>query len=85
MNLKSSISDYTEEEFVELLQRIIGTDASEEEENELVYHFNLICGHPDGSDLIFYPEEGADISAQGIVKTLKEWRDIQGLPGFRDE
>ena len=48
MILKNSVSDYTEQEFIELLQRIIGNDASEEEENRLVHHFNTICEHPAG-------------------------------------
>ncbi|MCP1516336.1 hypothetical protein J2Y74_000646 [Pseudomonas migulae] len=85
MTLKSTISDYTEEEFIGLLQRIIGNDESEEVENRLVHHFNTICGHPAGSDLLFYPEDGADDSAEGITRTLKEWRATQGLPGFKEK
>ncbi|APC15611.1 bacteriocin immunity protein [Pseudomonas frederiksbergensis] len=84
MTLKNSVSDYTEEEFVGLLQRIIGNDTSEEEENKLVHHFNTICEHPAGSDLIFYPEDGADDSAEGITQTVKAWRAANGLPGFKD-
>ena len=84
MTLKNSVSDYTEKEFVRLLQRIIGNDASEEEENKLVHHFNTLCGHPAGSDLIFYPEDGADDSAEGITPTLKAWRAANGLPGFKE-
>ncbi|WP_213940116.1 bacteriocin immunity protein [Pseudomonas sp. dw_612] len=84
MTLKSCISDYTEEEFVRLLTRIIESNESEEEENKLVHHFNTICEHPTGSDLIFYPEEDADDSAQGITRTIKEWRAAQGLPGFKE-
>ncbi|SDZ66602.1 bacteriocin immunity protein [Pseudomonas sp. NFIX28] len=84
MMLKNSLSDYSEQEFIELLQRIIGNDESEDVENKLVYHFNMICGHPAGSDLIFYPEEGADDSAEGITKTLKEWRAANGLSGFKN-
>jgi len=41
-----SLSDYTEQEFIELLQRIMGNDETEEEESRLVFHFNSICGHP---------------------------------------
>ncbi|MGY2289561.1 bacteriocin immunity protein [Pseudomonas sp. SDO528_S397] len=84
MTLKSSLSDYTEDEFVEFLQRILGDDESEEDENNGVHHFNRICGHPAGSDLIFYPEAGADDSALGITQTLKAWRAANGLPGFKD-
>lgn len=85
MKLKDCVSDYTEDEFVTLLTRIIGSDESEEEENKLVHHFNTICGHPAGSDLIFYPEEDADDSAEGITRTIKEWRAAEGLPGFKDK
>ena len=84
MTLKNSVSDYTEKEFVRLLQRIIGNDASEEEENKLVHHFNTLCGHPAGSDLIFHPEDGADDSAEGITQTVKAWRLAHGLPGFKE-
>lgn len=85
MTLKSSISDYTEEEFIRLLQHIIGNEESEEEENRLVHHFNTLCEHPAGSDLIFYPEDDADDSAEGITRTLKDWRAAHGLPGFKGE
>ncbi|WP_073526901.1 bacteriocin immunity protein [Pseudomonas fluorescens] len=66
------------------LQRIIGNDASEEE-NKLVHHFNAICEHSAGSDLIFFPEDDADDSAQGIIQTLNEWRAVEGLPGFKED
>ena len=42
--LKDDLSDYTEQEFINLLERIIGNEGSEEAESELVLHFNLICG-----------------------------------------
>ncbi|WP_030128064.1 bacteriocin immunity protein [Pseudomonas sp. QTF5] len=84
MTLKSSVSDYTEE-FIRLLQRIIGNEENEEEENRLVHHFNTISEHPAGSDLIFYPEDDADDSAEGITQTVKKWRSTQGLPGFRTD
>ncbi|APV39145.1 bacteriocin immunity protein [Pseudomonas frederiksbergensis] len=85
MTIKSSVSDYTEEEFIGMLQRILGNDESEEEENKLVHHFNTICGHPAGSDLIFYPEDDADDSAESITRKIKEWRAAQGLPGFKEK
>lgn len=47
-------------------------------------HFWLreLAGHPDGTDLVFYPEPGEDNSAEGVTKTVKTWRAAQGLPGF---
>ena len=49
---------------------------------KLVHHFNTICEHPAGSDLIFCPEDDADDSAEGITRTLKEWR-ATGLAGVQ--
>ncbi|MBP5948576.1 MULTISPECIES: bacteriocin immunity protein [Pseudomonas] len=83
MATKQSFSDYTEQEFIDLLERIIGNDESEEDESRLVFHFNSICEHPEGSDLIFYPQEDADDSAEGITETVKKWRAANGLSGFK--
>lgn len=83
MDLKSALVDYTEQEFEALISAI--DDAkTEEERGELVAHFNKLVLHPAGSDLLFYPEDGADDSAEGITKTIKEWLATQGLPGFRE-
>ncbi|MBS5838238.1 MAG: bacteriocin immunity protein [Pseudomonas sp.] len=46
--------------------------------------FERLTEHPAGSDLIYYPEDGADNSAEGITQTIKEWRAENGLPGFKD-
>ncbi|MDI2594128.1 bacteriocin immunity protein [Pseudomonas sp. 681] len=81
--MKSTFSEYTESEFVALLQRIISHDGTEPDVDELVFHFEEVSEHPAGSDLIFYPEDGADDSAEGITHTVKEWRAAQGLPGFK--
>ncbi|MBP5090911.1 bacteriocin immunity protein, partial [Pseudomonas chlororaphis] len=29
------------------------------------------------------PENGADSSAVGIIKAVKDWRRANGLPGFK--
>ncbi|WP_045883793.1 bacteriocin immunity protein [Pseudomonas chlororaphis] len=81
--MKNTLSDYTESEFEALLQRIINHDGAEPEVDKLVFHFEEVSEHPAGSDLIFYPEDGADDSASGITQTVKEWRAAQGLPGFK--
>ncbi|MFJ7798588.1 bacteriocin immunity protein [Pseudomonas sp. NPDC096950] len=83
--MKLEINGYTEVELIRLLMRIIISNESDEEENKLVHHFNAICGHPAGSDLVFYPEDDADDSAEGINRTIKEWRAAEGLPGFKDK
>lgn len=84
MELKNNITDYTESEFLKLLTIICNADtASEEEQIKFVTHFEKVTEHPSGSDLIYYPEDGADDSAVGILKTVKEWRAKNGKPSFK--
>ncbi|MBD2784835.1 bacteriocin immunity protein [Xenorhabdus sp. DI] len=84
MKLKNSINDYTEEEFLKLLQIICDSDTeTEEEHNSLIDHFEEVTEHPSGSDLIYFPKEGEDDSPAGILKTVKEWRLNNGKPGFK--
>ncbi|NCE89791.1 bacteriocin immunity protein [Pseudomonas sp. L13] len=79
-------SDCTPTEFVSLINQIRaankgGTDAAL---GELLELFRQIADHPDGTDLIFYPEPGADNSPEGVAQTVKAWRIANGLPGFKD-
>ncbi|KOX99513.1 bacteriocin immunity protein [Pseudomonas nunensis] len=83
--MKNTFCDYTESEFVDLLQRIISHDGTELEVDKLVFHFEEVSEHPDGSDLIFYPEDGVDDSASGITQAVKEWRAAHGMLGFKDD
>ena len=79
------ISEYTETEFIRFIEEIRATNkcGSDTELGELLAQFRTLTGHPDGTDLIFYPEPGANSSAEGIAKTVKEWRATNGLPGFK--
>ncbi|MDZ3828480.1 bacteriocin immunity protein [Pseudomonas fluorescens] len=79
------ISEYTETEFIRFIEKIRATNkrGTDSELGELLAQFRLLTGHPDGTDLIFYPEQGEDNSAEGITKAVKEWRAVKGLPGFK--
>lgn len=83
--IKNSLSDYTENEFVKFLEELFKEDVapSDVRADILLFHFRKIIGHPSGADLIYHPEQGADTSAEGITKTIKDWRDANGLPGFK--
>ncbi|CAI8709237.1 Colicin-E9 immunity protein [Pseudomonas sp. IT-P253] len=82
MEIKSNLSEYTKQEFKALIDAI--DDAgTEEERGELVEHFNKIVPHPAGSDLLFYPKDGADDSPEGVVQTIHDYCISKGLPGFR--
>jgi Colicin immunity protein / pyocin immunity protein len=83
----SKISDYTEAEFVALLEKLAEEDQEAENDDRadlLLLHFEKISEHPAGSDLIYYPETGADSSPQGVTQIIRDWRAAQGLPGFKN-
>ena len=83
----ADISDYTEMEFINFIQKIRAANksGSDEELGELLAQFRALASHPDGTDLILYPEPGEDNSAEGVTRRLKNWRASQGLPGFREK
>jgi len=78
-----SLPEYTEAEFLHLITEIFDAKGSEERQDELLEHFIIVTGHPDGSDLIYYPNSGADDSPEGVLQAVKQWRANQGLPGFK--
>nr|WP_314528203.1 bacteriocin immunity protein [uncultured Pseudomonas sp.] len=85
--MKNHFSDYTEAEFIQFMREIreANKHASDEVLDPLLQQFCRLTEHPDGTDLIYYPEDGADNSNEGITQTVKEWRAAQGLSGFKDE
>lgn len=82
MDLKSNLADYTKYEFKALIGAIDDAE-TEEYRGKLVEHFNKIVPHPAGSDLLFYPEDGADDSPEGVVQTIEDYCASKGLPGFK--
>ncbi|MEB0047999.1 MULTISPECIES: bacteriocin immunity protein [unclassified Pseudomonas] len=80
------MSEYTEAEFVSFMQEIFTANKGSPDEvlDPLLDELERLTEHPTGSDLIYYPEDGADNSAEGITQTVKEWRAANGLPGFKD-
>ncbi|OCQ53036.1 Colicin-E7 immunity protein [Photorhabdus australis subsp. thailandensis] len=83
MKLKNKLEEYTENEFINLILRIISDEGTEEEQDTLLENFIKITEHPSGADLIYYPKNGEDDSPEGILKTIKEWRAKNGRPGFK--
>ncbi|MGE4801079.1 bacteriocin immunity protein [Yersinia hibernica] len=84
MELKNSITEYTESEFLELLNKIWAVDVSENEHDALIHHFVMLTEHPQGNGVLFYPESGVDNSPEGILDFIKKWRAENGKPGFKE-
>ena len=83
----TDISDFTETEFIDLIQQILAANKanSDEEFGEMLAKFRKLAAHPEGTDLIFYPEPGQDSSPEGIARTVKQWRSDRGLQGFKQK
>ena len=81
--LKSSLSEYSESEFLELIKEICSAAGTEGYQDELLENFIEVTGNAAASDWIYYPENGEDDSPEGILETVKGWRAAQGLPGFK--
>jgi len=83
--MKSSIADYTEEDFLQFVEDIFKENVSETDDvlDELLEHFEDITQHPDGTDLIYYPETPENGTPESIVRIVREWRLSQGLPSFK--
>jgi len=83
MKLKANLADYTEDQFNVLVQSIKDCEGTERYQAGLIAHLNSLAAGAGGSDLIYYPEEGADNSTEGIVQTIQTWCLANGLPGFK--
>ncbi|WP_242674588.1 bacteriocin immunity protein [Marinobacter halodurans] len=83
--MSKTISDYTEQDFLALIKEIFKENAAESDDilDELLEEFERVTQHPDGTDLIYYPEEPGDDKPERIIERVKEWRSTQGLPGFK--
>lgn len=86
MNLKNKLEDYTESEFKALILRLFKGDYSSEEElEEIVENIVNTSEHPNGSNILYFPEEGVEDSPDGVLSTIKQWRAANGKPGFKPE
>ena len=83
MEFKKTLSDYSEFEFKNFVQEMKDDIGTVTYQDELMFHFDSLVGELGGTDLIFYPELGADTSAQGVTEIVKKWCEANGLPGFK--
>ncbi len=79
-----TISEYTENEFRNLLEEISHAQGGEKYQDALIVHFMSVCPHPEKSDLIFWPSDG-DSSEEAIIKKIKQYCIENGLPCFQSE
>ncbi|WP_192985459.1 bacteriocin immunity protein [Pseudomonas sp. EggHat1] len=84
--MKRKFADFTEAQFVDFMQQIFTANKNgtpDEILDELLDQFRQITEHPDGSDLIYWPESEEQCTPEGITETVKKWREANGLPSFK--
>ncbi|ASA54631.1 bacteriocin immunity protein [Vibrio gazogenes] len=84
--MKQAITEFSESEFTQFVEKIFKENVAETDDvlDELLEQFESLTEHPDGSDLIYYPDDPADATPERIVEIVKQWRTSQGLPCFND-
>ena len=89
MELKTTLQDYTQPDFIKLVEKIWAVECTKQEHDALVAHFDRVSGHPLGADLIFHPGKhefsGLSHSADTVVKRVRLWHNRQGKTAFKGE
>lgn len=91
ITFKNRLEDYTEAEFLLFIREFfeysneLEGEALNEYTDRLLDHFEAVTEHPGRSDVIFYPKEGQEDSPEGILREVKEWRELHNKPGFKPE
>ena len=83
-----NLPDYTEKEFLDFITNIYYVNKvfypTEYAHSAAVEEFERLTEHPNGSDLIYYPNTDQEDSPNGILGEVKKWRAENGKPGFKE-
>lgn len=84
MNLRGALEEYTEAEYLELIECLFeGKYSSEEEHDAIVENIVHTSEHPDGTGVLYDPREGVEDSPVGVLSAIKQWRTANGKPSFK--
>lgn len=83
-NIKMSISDYTELEFLELVNDIFlqNSAPTNEKLDQLLDQFVRVVEHPESADLIYYSSD-ENCNPEAVTRIIKKWHAQNGKPGFK--
>ena len=86
MNFKNKFEEYTESEYTSLINRlVVGDYSSEKEHDAIIDNIVSTSEHPNGTDILYYPEPGVEDSPAGVLEAIKQWRTANGKTGFKKE
>ena len=84
MQFKQKLEEYTEAEYLGLIERLFqGGFSSEEERDSFVENIARTSEHPNGNGVLYYPEQGVEDSPAGVLNAIKAWRAANNKPGFK--
>ena len=81
--LKTTLSDYSKEEFTLLLDEIISAKGGDNYQEKLIKHFSNIVSHPSGTDLIFWVSDD-ETNPATIIKKIEEYCRENKLTAFKE-
>jgi len=86
MKFRNRLEEYTEVEYLELIECLFEAKySSENEHDEIVDHIVITSEHPDETGVLYDPRKGIEDSPQGVINAIKQWRLANGKPGFKPE
>ena len=91
MVFKEKFEDYTEAEFLELLNAIyeerddLSDDAFDDLVVKSILHFETVTQHPGGLHAFLNQGERGRSTPAEVLKLVKEWRAANNKPGFKPE
>ena len=81
---KKSLADYTYTEFRGVVEELLQAAGTSVWQDRLLEHFIEVAGHPDGSDLLYYPESEQQGCASQVIARVIAWRKSKGLPLLKE-
>ncbi|HDS1683401.1 TPA: bacteriocin immunity protein [Pseudomonas putida] len=84
MSQKRSLTSYTRAEFRTVVEELLQASGTSAWQDRLLEHFIEMAGHPDGSDLLYYPANDLEGCAEGVIARIIAWRKSKKLPLFND-
>ena len=84
MNLQRKLEEYTETEYLKLIECLFeGRYSSEKEHDEILENIVATSEHPHGTGILYDPEDGVEDTPNGVINAIKRWRVANGKAGFR--
>ncbi|WP_176508300.1 MULTISPECIES: bacteriocin immunity protein [Pseudomonas] len=67
---KHSLADYTCAEFTTVVEELLQASGTSAWQDRLLEHFIEMAGHPDGSDLLYYPANELEGCAVAVIARI---------------